>query len=142
MSGNRFAALSEGDFGPNEPGPSTETTEGVSHSYTRPASPTPGLQPAYVAPGYAMAGVDYDTLAAAIAGRGHEYNMSNVFVQWQQEIGELTQRDVKNAYNILASKMYEHKHALDIADHQLTLKYLELKADVVMNEKSSDSTFK
>ena len=59
---SRFAALNEGDFGPNEPGPST----GTPRPATRQPSPTPTLLPAYNPPTWSWEGVDYATLEEAI----------------------------------------------------------------------------
>ena len=125
---SRFAGLSVGDFGPNEPGPSGTQPPASpvpqTQEPTRPASPTPTLQP-YVGPTtWTWGDTEFDTLEEAILASMTEHDMPEKLREWYiSVVRDLTRREIVDLYNLLGNKMYEHHAEANTAIIQLRTQY-------------------
>ncbi|EJF61711.1 hypothetical protein DICSQDRAFT_169726 [Dichomitus squalens LYAD-421 SS1] len=108
-SGSRYAPLAEDDFESEDPGPHTHPAPSLAH--TRPASPTATLQ-AYPEIQWIYAGVEYDSLENAIRASANSLGITNpAYVDWTISVTrDITRREIVNVYNVLGSKIYEHRN--------------------------------
>ncbi|EJF59967.1 hypothetical protein DICSQDRAFT_171450 [Dichomitus squalens LYAD-421 SS1] len=108
-SGSRYTPLAEDDFESKDPGPHTHPAPSLAHIH--PASPTATLQ-AYPEIQWIYAGVKHDSLENAIRASANSLGITNpAYVDWTISVTrDITQREIVNVYNILGSKIYEHRN--------------------------------
>ncbi|EJF65184.1 hypothetical protein DICSQDRAFT_166235 [Dichomitus squalens LYAD-421 SS1] len=104
-----YAPLAEDDFESEDPGPHTHPAPSLAH--TRPASPTATLQ-VYPEIQWIYAGVEYDSLENAIRALANSLGITNpAYVDWTISVTrDITWREIVNVYNVLGSKIYEHRN--------------------------------